>query len=293
MAKRKIDGSPNPSLTKDTSPRAQDNAGWAYYVACLGDAAELEPLATKLKVKGIDAGDCAVLVERDVAAVVCKAPLSEYGEASLAANIGRLHWVAEKGASHERIVESFAASATVLPLRFGTVFLTEDGIKAFLKKHRQAISKSTSNLRGKQEWGLNVLVDRDVLAESLSLRDASLGELSGKIAAASPGQAYLLKKSLDVAKAQAVRDEIKMVVDRIGRVAGGCADQSIQLGIVKYAQASPVALAGRFAFLIHKEHFDQFREKAGELARDYKDQGFQMELTGPMPPYNFMDELND
>ncbi|HEY6333730.1 MAG TPA: GvpL/GvpF family gas vesicle protein [Blastocatellia bacterium] len=269
-------------------------AGAGYYVACLGEAAALGPVAGKLRVPGVDPTDeCQLITSNGLAAVFCGVALSEFGEAALETNISNIDWVADKGTRHERIVQTFAEHATVVPLRFGTVFLSEDRIREFLERHHDAIAQAIHTLEGREEWGMNLYANRDVLAEAMVSRDPSLKELSQKIASASPGQAYLLTKGMEGSKREAARDEVNRVIGIVLDGMSSAADGSLQLGILKYSPVPTSTLAGRFAFLVRKSHFDRFRERAEELARDYNELGFSMELTGPMPPYNFVDELKD
>jgi hypothetical protein len=280
-------------IQAEGGPRAPaGNAGVGYYVPCLGDAAALEPLAAQLRVQGLGpSAECRVITTSGLAAVFSPVPLSEFGEAALEANISNIDWVADKGTGHERIVRAFSAHATVVPLRFGTVFLTEDRIGAFLQKHHDAIAQSIQALEGKEEWGLNLFVDRNALADHLVTRDPSLKELSQRIRAASPGQAYLLSKGMENAKQQAARDEVNKVIGVVLDSMTSAVDRSLQLGILKFGPARTSALAGRFAFLVRKDSFDRFRKQAEKLAREFNELGFSIELTGPMPPYNFVDEL--
>jgi hypothetical protein len=268
-------------------------AGFAYYVVCLGEAAALGPLIHELKVDGMTEGVvCQIVAAELVAAVVSKVPLSEYGEAPLAANMGNLEWVAEKGMAHERIVQSFGSRATVIPLRFGAIFLAEHAIRSFLEYNARGIAALTSRLNGKEEWGLNIYCDRGVLSQAVALSNPEVGKLTRQVAGASPGQAFLLGKTLDTLKDRVSRDEIKRVVEAVGLKAEAAADSSVRLGFSKYSQVDRGALVARYALLVSKAGFEEFRRQAEALAFDYHDLGFSIELAGPMPPYSFIDGLN-
>ena len=280
--KQKSGGSPGDGARVDTES--------GFYVSCLGETEVLEPLTAQLKIEGMTAGDlCQITAAEDIAAVISRVPLSEYGQEQLAVNLTGLDWVAEKGTRHEAIVQGFSSRATVIPLRFGTIFLTQDAIQRFMEQHRDSITMMIAKLRGKEEWGLDVYFDRELLLEALGSRNASVRDLEGRIAAAPPGQGYLMSKSLQALRQQSAREEIQKVLEAIA--AATSAYPSLQLGLPKFSAAGRAEIGGRFAFLVDRDRFEAFRAQAETLAGDYRDLGLRMELTGPLPPYSFVDEL--
>ena len=268
-------------------PQVSRDSLHGWYLACLGAAADLKPLAANLQVEGMSTDKCQTVDAAGIAAIVSRVPLSEYGEDQLSANLGKLEWLADRAARHERIVQTFAAQASVVPLRFGTIFLSQDSVEAFIRDNQASISAMIDRLRGKEEWGLEVHVNRETLLAAVEKRSSSVRELGERVARAAPGQAYLLGKSLESLKQQAARDEVRRLLDAI---ASRMPYHSVDLGLPKFG-ADRKELAGRFAFLVDRDQFETFRCLTENLAADFQALGLTIELAGPLPPYSFVDRL--
>ena len=79
---------------------------------------------------------------------------------------------------HERVVEHFAKESSVVPLRFGTIYLERAGIERMLEERARELSSIIERLRDREEWGVNVYVGSPVLLESITSISPRLQELS-------------------------------------------------------------------------------------------------------------------
>ena len=188
----------------------------ALYVYCVGERAELEPLLSDEGVPpAIEESDGLEAVGAGaLAAVVSAVPLADYGEAALEARMKDAAWTATRAMRHERAVEFFARRAGVVPLRFGTIYLTRARVAAMLDERGAELASVLGRLRGREEWGVNVYFDRARLKESVVELSPRLRELSEQASAAAPGQAYLLRKKIDAMRADEARAEVRRVAAR-------------------------------------------------------------------------------
>ena len=98
---------------------------------------------------------------------------------------------------HEKVVEHFARRASVVPLRFGTIYLERTSVRQMLAQRGSELRAIIERLRGREEWGVNVLCDRKMLLETITSFSPRLRELNEHAASASPGQSYLMRKKID------------------------------------------------------------------------------------------------
>ena len=62
---------------------------------------------------------------------------------------------------HETVAEYVAKRASVIPLRFGTIYLERTSIEQMLTEKSRELEEIIEHLRGREEWGMNVYSDRD------------------------------------------------------------------------------------------------------------------------------------
>jgi hypothetical protein len=262
--------------------------GGALYVYCVGAREELAPLFRGELPDAMEGGRGLELVEReDLAAVACAVPLADYGEGALEVKLADAAWTATRALRHERAVEHFARRATVLPLRFGTIYLSRENVARMLAGRAAQLRATLERLRGREEWGLNVYVERARLREQVASLSERLREMETEEAAAPPGRAYLLRKKVDALRDEEARAETRRAASTIESELKSVCDGAARLRVIKDEAGEQGETAARLAFLVRREGFDDFRAAAERLAERYTPLGFRFELTGPWPAYNF------
>ena len=228
-----------------------------------------------------------------LAAAVSPVPLADYGEGALESRLADAAWTATRALRHERVVEHFARRAAVVPLRFGTIYLRRESVAEMLARDAARLASALERLEGREEWGVSVYVERARLKEEVVRASARLREMAERADAASPGQGYLLRKKIDALREEEARAETKRVASEVEARLGRASEGAARLRALRDERAGPGELAARFAFLVPREGFDEFRAEAERLAEEHAPLGFGFELTGPLPPYNFVAERAD
>jgi hypothetical protein len=271
--------------------------GSALYVYCVGARDELTTLFGGELPDAMEGARAVELVEReDLAAVACAVPLADYGEGALEAKLSDAAWTATRAVRHERAVEHFSRRATVVPLRFGTIYLSRENVARMLEERRAQLRATLARLKGREEWGLNVYVERARLREQVASLSERLREMEEAAAASPPGRAYLLRKKVDALRDEEARAETRRAAGVIEQELASACDGSARLRVHKDETGELGDTAARLAFLVRREGFDDFRAAAERLAERYTPLGFRFELTGPWPAYNFAaanEEKND
>src|SRR5918992_993904 len=107
------------------------------YVYCIGERAALAEVFEETLPTAIEDDASLEIIERDdLAAVVSSVSLDDYGEDELQSRLSDATWTAVRAMRHEKVVEHFARRASVVPLRFGTIYLERARVEQMLSTQR-------------------------------------------------------------------------------------------------------------------------------------------------------------
>jgi hypothetical protein len=226
------------------------------------------------KPRAIDAGRGLWLIAADCSP-------EEYGEEAIERGLRDLAWVSARAVPHEAVVEFAGRSGTVLPMKLFTLFRSDERALEHVAFQRKRIDRLLERLAGREEWGLRMLLDEPRAVERLarSAREEAKG---------SSGTEFLLCKKKQ-------RDLSRDVVERGAERAIALFDQLSSRADDARRRSPPAGPAGRrilldAAFLVRRARVKPFqsavRKAASKLLRD----GYELTLTGPWPPYNFVAE---
>ena len=264
----------------------------ALYVYCIGESDQLGRLLAAGMPEGIEPRTTLELVaEGRVSAVVSNVPLSEYNEEALRIRLEDPAWIAARAMRHEDVVEHFSSRTGVIPLRFGALYYTTEGVRMMLSERGTELLNLLQRLHGRQEWGVSVYKDQTELLTAITLASPRLRELTERAASASPGEAYLLQKKIDDLSVSEANAEARRAVGRIESELKLASERAVRLRVLKgEATAATGDMVARFAFLLPISSLTHFRAVAESLAEEVGRIGFRIELTGPLPPYDFASE---
>ena len=266
----------------------------AFYVYCIAEnvtAAQLP--ANSLPAAIEEDSTLEWIAVNNLAALVSRVPLATYNEESLAEHLTDATWTAIRAMRHETVVEYVAKRASVVPLRFGTIYLEREGIERMLGEKTRELEEIIEQLRGREEWGVNVFSDRAALMSTITSVSPVLREMAERAAQASPGQSYLMQKKIEALKVDEARAAVNGIVEQIEERLKAQSDDAKRLRILKVETTEHGELKAKFAFLVKRSGFEEFRDAAESLAQEHQSAGVRIELTGPWPVYNFVQDLQD
>jgi len=266
----------------------------AYYIYCIAESAATSQLPVdSLPAALEDNAKLEWISVKTLAALVSQVPRAMYSEENLAEHLTDATWTAIRAMRHETVVEFVAKRATVIPLRFGTIYLERAGVEQMLNEKSSELASMIERLRGREEWGVNVYSDRAVLLSSITSVSPVLRDLVQRAEQASPGQSYLMQKKIEALKVDEARVAVNRIVDQIEAELKAQTDDSRRLRILKVETTEHGELKAKFAFLVKRANFEEFRDAAERLAQEHQAAGVRLELTGPWPNYNFLTGLQD
>jgi Gas vesicle synthesis protein GvpL/GvpF len=268
---------------RDAVPAEAGELWWAYCVLRAGDpypegAAGIEQ---SRPVERVEAAGLAALVSR--------VPRAEFGEEPLRENLNDLGWLERVARAHEAVLDQTLGAATIVPLRICTLYESEERVRQMLTRERASLTAALDELTGREEWGVKVLVDPDLLAREARSRSEELRALEAEVDARGDGGAYMLRRRLEREVrelADALAAELaEQVQSRLGVVALDGVTRSPQNPSLSGHEGSMVLNA---AYLVDAERVDELRQLVVDLNAEYVALGARIELTGPWPPYNFV-----
>ena len=258
-----------------------------YYVYCVAEPLAAQQLDVGALPAGIEEAELEWIVGDNLAALTSTVPLKDYKEEALADHLLDATWTAVRAMRHETVVEYVARRASVVPLRFGTIYLERAGVEKMLAEKGRELTGVIERLRGREEWGVNVYADRASLLESITSLRPRLRELVEQAEAASPGQSYLMQKKIEALRVDEARVTLNGIIDQIEKTLSEQAEDAKRLRILKVEATEHGELKGKFAFLVKRAEFEEFRTAAERVAEENLSAGVRLELTGPWPAYNF------
>jgi hypothetical protein len=188
---------------------------------------------------------------------------------------------------HETIAEYVAKRAGIVPLRFGTIFLERAGIESMLSEKGRELREILERLRGREEWGVNLFCDQSVLMSSITSVSPVLRDMAERASQASPGQSYLMQKKIDALRVGESRAALNRIIEQTEKKLSDESDDAKRLRVLKVEATEHGELKAKFAFLVKRSAFEEFRDAAERLAQEHQNAGVRLELTGPWPAYNF------
>lgn len=240
------------------------------------------------ELRGVEGTHVRLLRAGGVAAVVGEVPAEEYGEEVLDARLADLPWVGERGAAHETVLLWYADRGPVLPLALFSLHRGEARVRERLERHSERFRRELERVRGRKEWRVRLWRVDERVAEHLDRLSPRLGRLAEEIEAASPGRRFLLQKKRSALREEELRAVGADAARRSYAALREAAGESALLPPPSAAEGRALVLDA--AFLVEEAAFPAFQREVTEVARRWGESGFEVEFTGPWPPYHFAGE---
>ena len=179
------------------------------------------------------------------------------------------------------VVESFYCQLTVIPMRYGCRVESPQEAIGLLRENHDAYSALLRELEGLGEMGVQVLLQTSGDGRESSRRPVGARPLSLDC---HTGAAYLNAKRQRYLDLDRVGSEQRRLVAEI------C--DSLCGSFVRHKVESPSSSRGRLLslyFLVPRNSVESFRRAARRYPAN---QSVKLLMSGPWPPYNFVDSLS-
>lgn len=172
---------------------------------------------------------------------------------------------------HDQVICQLFAQLHVLPLRFGTCFVSSDKLQAHLLAKQTAYQQTLAMIQGRAEYLLKVFLTE---APELDLPESPSGELPQP----SSGTAYLLGKKRAFLRQQHRLSQIQQELDAI--------QNFWPQDWPRYRTDPQADEQLRLYFLLSPDHYQQ----ALDLSQEWMDAHpqWRLEWSTALPPYHFV-----
>ncbi len=225
-----------------------------------------------------------------IQALVSQVPLSEFGQEALEANLEDIAWVEQKVCAHQAVLESVLDSHNLIPMRFCTIYRSEERAREMLVEHHDRLMEALGRFEGKQEWGVKLYCDKRALSQQVERVSDRIKALKAEIDQQSSGAAYFAKKKME----SAVEEEVERLADDYAQRCHDCLSTHAEEVVINAMQDRQITgrddtMVLNATYLVDERRLDDFRVTVADLQEEHAELGFDNELTGPWPPYSFVD----
>jgi hypothetical protein len=201
-----------------------------------------------------------------------------------------LAWVGPRALQHEAVVEEVMRHSPVLPVRFGTLFSSQERLAEFLDQHGAVISEFLERVADQQEWSVRGLLDRKRGGHALTT--ASLAAQETQLAALPPGRRYFAEQRIRAGTEKALslwlEETRRQIASNLRKQASDFCECP---GVPREPPESGIEVVLNWAFLVPRSATPAFRAQIDRMNEKHAMGGLVLELSGPWPPYRFVPPL--
>ncbi len=247
-------------------------------------------LATTDAPAGLDDAPVSVEAHGDVGAVISSLSGDDYDPEVIADRSADLAWLGERAAAHDRVMIWVSDHGPTIPLPPFSLFRDAAGVRRMLADRAPQLTATLRRIGQAREYTVRLFRIDAELTRSLATLSPAIAELEARVAAATPGQRYLLERKLDAERAAARNDvthtAARDVLAALSALAQRVAQDPLPAPLATAPSSGGAALNA--SFLIAPDKVRPFQEAVTALIDRLGTRGFRFEFTGPWPPYHFV-----
>jgi hypothetical protein len=215
--------------------------------------------------------------------VAASAPLPEFSSGRIEERLTDLDWVSACALAHEAVIEHLRDAPALLPLKLFTLFASDERALAHLRASREPLDRVLDRVAGRVEWGVRVRLDEARAREALAAETRQSATPSGS------GTSFLLRKKQEQEASRDLAGRLRAEVD------AGWPDLAAQAAeAVRRSPATPPEQGGKVfldaALLVPADRTAELEAAVDRFATRVGPKGGEVTLTGPWPPYHFVEE---
>ncbi len=239
------------------------------------------PFGTPLQAQltGVGGDPPRLLPHGDLVAVVSHVPEGDFAEEPLRAHLEDLDWLTAVARAHQGVIDALTTVTTPLPLRLGTVFRDDSGVRTMIEARGEDFQRTLDRLEGRVEWGVKVFLEAE--REPQAPAPPAPKPASGRD--------YLRQRRQQTKARDDAWQQAEVFATDLHRVLSQSAEDSRL-----HAPQNP-ALSGasgrnvlNAAYLVPRVKSEEFVERVDRTKDGIP--GIRVELTGPWAAYSFAGE---
>ncbi len=197
-------------------------------------------------------------------------------------SLGKLTRTKEAALDFASVIENLSEHANLLPVRFGTMLQSDEVIRQLLRSHYDAFKSNLKKTENKSEIGLKVLWDYGKIKNEIKEQSGTDAIKSGDYFKQNTLHTnYLLGKIRQHKLDDAVLQYVEKFIVEINHCLKPLNPET------KFKKMVSDSIMLDAVFLIKKTHYQEFKHVIETVGQQHAD--LQFLLTGPWPPYSFVD----
>ncbi|GAA4319646.1 GvpL/GvpF family gas vesicle protein [Streptomyces venetus] len=233
------------------------------------------PLQSQLK--GVAGDPPRALTHHGLVAVVSHVPERDFAEEPLHRHLEDLDWLTETARAHQGVIDALTTVTTPLPLRLGTVFRDDSGVRTMLEAREEDFQRTLDRLEGRVEWGVKVYAESEPKEAAQPAQKAA------------SGRDYLRQRRAQTRSHEEMWQKAESFSTHLHEQLSAFAEDSRlhppQNPALSKATGRNVLNA---AYLVPRAHSEEFVELVDRTKGELP--GMRIELTGPWAAYSFAGE---
>ncbi|MCI3271173.1 GvpL/GvpF family gas vesicle protein [Streptomyces cylindrosporus] len=241
--------------------------------------------ALQAQLTGVAGDPPRLLTHHGLVAVVSHVPERDFAEKPLRAHLEDLDWLTRTARAHQGVIDALTAVTTPLPLRLGTVFRDDSGVRVMLEAREADFRRTLDRLAGRVEWGVKVYTETENGPEP--------SETQRPAEKAASGRDYLRQRRMRAKAHEDLWEKAEEFANRLHAALSARAEDS-RLHAPQNSALS--GAAGRnvlnAAYLVPRTDCEEFVELVDRTKDDVSGTAprLRVELTGPWAAYSFAGE---
>lgn len=270
--------------------------------------------ALPAKAKGVDpvrgktpAASCASLVRasngveftnsikvfpfKDIEAIVGELDPSKFDEEKVKSKLLNDHrWAEENIRRHHEVVDQAFQASVVIPMKFGTMYKTRKSLVKMFVEYYPKFKNLISRLQDKKEWGIKAHLDHKKCIEGLKKKNKGIQKLERRRSSVPEGMRWYTERKIDEIVSKEFEEEAEKEFQHLVEKLEKHSEKMLLNEVFsKDIQEPGREMIMNAACLVKNDALQSFRDFFHELTKDARHKGILLELTGPWPPYNFVE----
>ncbi|WP_165822555.1 GvpL/GvpF family gas vesicle protein [Paenibacillus montanisoli] len=231
---------------------------------------------------------CRMKRHGDIIAVLEAVDPQVFSQQSIQRYVEDPNWVKEKAVGHHNVLAMLQQRHTVIPLKFCTIYESEQSLEAMLIRHYDEITDLFAALRGKEEWSLKVYCDKEELKTHVMQSSLELAKLSADLSGLSPGKQFLMKKQLNASLERETENAMKRICLEAHESLSSSTLQQIEKKVwERKVTGRKEEMIWNSMYLTDRQRVDSFLQLVKQFGEEFQAFGLTFEATGPWPVYHF------
>jgi hypothetical protein len=220
---------------------------------------------------GVDATPVRRVVAGGLAAVVGSVDPVRFSEEALRRSLEDLQWLETTARAHHAVVDATARAGPVAPVRFATVYLDDDRVRALLTERGAEFTAALDRVRGRVEWGV----------KGFAVTSAAPAEPE-PAPGAGPGASYLARRLAERKREARGQEEALAAAEDVHRALA-----AVALASRRYPAQDPRLTGRREEMVLNAAYLVADDGELRQVVEQQAGGPVRLELTGPWAPYSF------